>query len=263
MLCRTARASIEELKALGVADLDADEITTLNDLARAVERMADRLAGGSGDHPASVCVAGVVLRAPTCAAEDWMGVVEPVARRAGLSMQCYAYALAHGRDPAALDHASPAQAIADVRRWWRKLPATAAEIDAAIDALAAFGEASGADAARHALEAIRSRLHGVQDAAPVLEALETLLKLPKAEADAQTNRPAWRDICLRVSAFGCGNPDDWYWRSRDEAVRAFSYAVEAAAMRAGAGQDAATTAPVQEIRALRAEMARIVEARKR
>jgi len=46
-------------------------------------------------------------------------------------------------------------------------------------------------------------------------------------------------------------------------VRAFSFAVEAAAMRAGAGLDPATTAPVQEIRALRAEMARIVEGRKR
>ena len=263
MLCRTARASIEELKTLGADDLDADEITTIQDLALAVERMADRLAGGSGEHPASVCVAGVVLRPPTCAAEDWMGVVEPVARRAGLSMQCYAYALAHGRDPGALDHASPAQALADVRRWWRKLPATAAEIDAAIDALAAIGEATGTDAARHALETIRSRLHGIEASEPLLSEVETLLNLPKAEADVQAHRPAWRDICLRVAAFGCGDPDDWYWRSRDEAVRAFSFAVEAAAMRAGAGLDPATMAPVQEIRALRAEMARIVEGRKR
>lgn len=262
MLCQTARAAIDELRSMGVTDLTPDEIVTVSDLARTVENAAASLSGGAA-RAFPVVVAGVKFMPPTCAAEDWISRFSDVARSSGLALPFYAYALAHGREPEAFDHATPRDAAKAVRRWWKALPLTAAEVDSAIDALACVASTTARAGALHGFSALESFFRGNPEAKEALSKIDQLLSVKaKPEAETQQVSQFWRNLCLRLSGMVCGDVESWYYRSRDEALRLFGYAMEIAALKAGDDSSASEKAPVVEIRALRAEIARIEKTRK-
>lgn len=142
MLSDLARDDLADLRAEGLNPTDAD-VVRLNTLALAITDAGKTTAANL---PRFGVAGDVVFWEPTIAAREWYLSVKAFARTEEELYQFFAFACAKGRDYAALkDLHSPASVRAEVKAFFRGIPATWGEVSRAVTYAALGSDAEIAD----------------------------------------------------------------------------------------------------------------------
>ena len=261
-LNRHARAAISELAGLGVHDCTPDEIVALHILGERLDRAGESVAPSCrGVLP--VRCGNAILWPMTCAGNDWWEMAKGWFRGEKMLSAALGFCLAHGRDPERLlSLYDPQDAARALSKWFRGLSATLQELEQACETAYAIEADSARDSARLALAELFAWR---PDKEAALRAIFPDLCPAKSGAEAPDREPAaffWRGYCAELAALCGGSPAEWYGRDRRETVRAYATAVEALAVRAFAPAPSQSNPVTDAIRALRHQIAEILERRR-